>query len=180
MATLQGDDSRTSVDSHGGDESHGEFNRIRLDSSFRDKILSEFNDDSSESLALPGVTISEPSESSSSPQKATPATLPPLSTSPPRGKPVAPSRLSQVVQSSDIPTPKTNQLNDPFTSKTPTGSNSNMELTPTPSGATSTSANALSKISTAEDSEGKPPKQGRPGTMRRLTSRIKKTISSKG
>lgn len=172
MATDLPDDSRASVDS---DMSLGEYNRIRLDESFRDKILAEFND-SVESLPLP-VNMSEDSPSTSPPQKPAPQqNLSPLQTSPPASKAKAPSRLNQVVQSSDIPTPKASQLNDPFNRKsldTPTGSN---DVTSTP---TSSKGN-LSKISTAEDTDGKSPKEGRPGPMRRITSKIKRTISSKG
>lgn len=184
METAMPNESRASVDSTSSHESHGEYNRIHLESSFRDKIIAQFEDDSTDSLPLP-VTVAEDSLSSSPStapaSKSTPqAVLPPLSTSPPQKHKAAPSRLSQVVQSSDIPTPKASQVGDPFdkgkSPETPTASNAELTLTPTPTN----SKGNLSKVVTAEDSEGKSPKEGRPGTMRRLTSRIKKTISSKG
>jgi hypothetical protein len=192
MATTLPDDSRVSVDS---DTSYADYNRIHLDSSFRDKILAQFEDDSVESLVVPaGYADDEddehsgtaspipPPQSQSSKSPAAQHNLPQLSTSPPHhAKAKGPSRLSEVVQSSDIPTPKASQLNDPFAQakaesnkspNTPTGSNA--DLTPTVTGSN------LSKVSTGEDSEGKSPNKSRPGTLRRLTTKMKRTMSSKG
>ena len=170
------DDSRISIDSA---TSNSDYNRIRLDDSFRDKILAEFDNDSSESLPVP-FSISEDSLASNPPKKSPPAAEPPLSTSP-TSKAKAPSRLNQVVQSSDIPTPKPHQGADYFSkmdSMSPnTPPSSNADLTPTVS---STKGSNLSKIATAEDTEAKNDKASRPGPIRRLTSRIKKSISSKG
>jgi len=177
METSLPDESRVSLEST---TSHNDFNRIHLDAAFRDKILAEFENDSSESLPLP-VTISSESLASNAPQNSTSAPQShPLSSSPP-SKAKATSRLNQVVQSSDIPTPDQNQGSDYFGKKDSRSSGTpvdgNADLTPTVS---STKRSSLSKIVTAEDGEGKDAKASRPGTIRRLTSRIKRTISSKG
>jgi len=177
METALSDESRVSLESNA---SQNDYNRIHLDSSFRDKILAEFENDSSESLPLP-VTISSESLASNPPQKSATAPQPPILSSSPPSKAKTSSRLNQVVQSSDIPTPKPNQSSDYFGKKDSMSSSTpvdgNADLTPIVS---STKGSSLSKIATAEDGDGKDAKASRPGTIRRLTSRIKKTISSKG
>ena len=172
MTTEDATASRTSLESGVGD-----FNRIHLDASLCDKILSQLND-SSESLALYSNNPSQESLSSL-PAIASKTKLTKLSGSPPNEGP-GPSRLAQVVQSSDIPTPAATEQPNPLEQKgilardtlmltpaftTPAGSNAG--LTPTTSKGTTMSENDVGK-------------KQRPGTMRRLTSKIKKSITSKG
>jgi hypothetical protein len=180
MATIHLTESRTSLDSD-----IGEFNRIHLDANLRDKILSQL-DDSSESLPLPSDNATQDSLASST--TSAKASKPQLTEmlAPPQNEGPGPSRLSQVVQSSDIPTPAATEPPDPLAqqgalrqdnltpmprSATPTGSSAG--LTPT----TSEGDTSMSKEETAGDGEEK---KKRPGAMRRITTRIKSTISSKG
>lgn len=175
MATEDGTASRTSLESGIGD-----YNRICLDEGLRDTILSQLND-SSESLALYSNNPSQESLGSlPASAKASKTKLTQIPVSPQSERP-GPSRLAQVVQSSDIPTPAATEQPNPLEQKGILGQNA---LTPTPSSATPAASNAGLTPSTSregasmlETGEGK---KQRPGAMRRLTSKIKKSISSKG
>ena len=174
MATEDGTVSRTSLESSIADD----FNRIRLDDNLRDKILSGLND-SSESLALYSNNPSQESLPSLSPSaKASNTKITQISVSPPNeGQGPRPSRLAQVVRASDIPTPAATDQPNPLEQK---GILSQNALTPTPTATTSTGltpSTSKEGTSASENGEGK---KNRPGTMRRLTSKLKKTISSKG
>ena len=175
MATEGDTVSRASIES-GIDD----YNRICLDAGLRDKILSQLND-SSESLALYSNNPSQ--ESLASPATSTRASktkVNQISVSPPSEGP-GPSRLAQVVQSSDIPTPAPTEPPNPLEQK---GFLSQNALTPTPTSTTPAGSNAGLTPSTSKEgasiSENGEGKKLRPGAMRRLTSKIRKSISSKG
>ena len=175
MATEDPTVSRTSLDSTMDD-----YNRIRLDDNLRDTILSQLND-STESLALYSNNPSQESlHALTSSAKGSKTKFTQITVSPPTEGP-GPSRLAQVVQSSDIPTPAPTDQPNPLEQK---GALVQNALTPTPTSTTRANSNAGLTPSTSKEgasvSENGEGKKQRPGTMRRLTSRIKKSISSKG
>lgn len=188
-ASQMADESQTSLVSTRDELDSVNTKGIKLSSLTRDDILSGIND-SSESLSLYGDQAEQESPTTTgapSTSQASKQSIPTISTTPAAGAAgsiqqpkrgsrffggggadTKTSKLSQVMESADMETPKA-EKGDPLAKK---------------GAAMLGDGGELSQASTAKDEDGKSDvlsagSGGRPGALRRLTSRLKRTISSK-
>jgi hypothetical protein len=134
----------------GRDES---YNRIRIPSDLKSQICSQIAD-SSESLPLTSVSEDSVSDAQSKPTTTTSNLQPPTTDSTDLATPTPekPNPLEQVKTERDTP-----------------------NITPTQ---TNAQGSTLGASSTAEDGSSRPKMPGRPSTMKRIGTALKKSISS--
>ncbi|KAF2423295.1 hypothetical protein EJ08DRAFT_701245 [Tothia fuscella] len=158
-------DSRASIDS-----TREDYNRITIPSTLKTQIYSQIAD-SSESIPLDDDDDSD-EEVDTKPQTTI------ANTKPPGG---AQSKLSQSLLSSDFPTPtpeKPNPMEQVSTPNAPTSTSSKL-LSPGDNGVDGDSMSRQTTATSKNSGDGMRPKLGgRPSTMRRITSAIKKTVSN--